>query len=645
MSTHNETYRLTVSLEVLEHLGDGLYSNIAAVLTEAVANAWDADSSKVAIDFDLVKDSIIISDDGIGMNTLEANERFLCVGYKKRATSEKSPDGRLVMGRKGIGKLSLFSIANIIKVLTQKKNGSIIGFIIDIKKLQQKISEGLEYFPEAVTEFDTTFPEGKGTSIILSELRQTRLREANAESLRRKLARRFSVIGGKNFGVKVNGKAVTTSDRDDIKFAEYIWEFKNSGTDFSKAASLKKKAEIDERLPDWPTDWKIRGWIGTVDRPAQLKTAEGNLNSIVILSRGRLADEDILPRVADAEIYTKYVTGQIIVDFLDSSNSEDIVTSNRQSLREDDERVIKVLAHIRTQMRLIANQWSELRNEDKTDELRKTYPNIDLWLNKQPVGWRKKAEKLLARIATMEIGVGSPEQAKLELIRHSIFGFERLRLRGDAEELEKALGEGVESVLKLFADRESLESSMYRDIVANRLSVINDFESLVDEDQKEKVLQKHLFSNLWLLDPAWDRATEDTIMEERLKLLKPFLESDDVKEKFGRVDIRYRTIAGKHIIVELKRASVSPSSGELLDQVMKYRDAYQEKHSIPTGEKIEIVIVVGKDIPDAQVSISSVVPGSVVITYDELIAKAKHAYSTYLESTKELDFLDNVLSK
>lgn len=40
-------YKMTVDLNVLEHLGINLHSNIAAVLTEVVANAnaWDANAS------------------------------------------------------------------------------------------------------------------------------------------------------------------------------------------------------------------------------------------------------------------------------------------------------------------------------------------------------------------------------------------------------------------------------------------------------------------------------------------------------------------------------------------------------------------------------------------------------------------------
>ena len=41
-------YEMTVDLNVLKHLGINLYSNIAAVLTEVVANAWDADGKKTS---------------------------------------------------------------------------------------------------------------------------------------------------------------------------------------------------------------------------------------------------------------------------------------------------------------------------------------------------------------------------------------------------------------------------------------------------------------------------------------------------------------------------------------------------------------------------------------------------------------------
>jgi HSP90 family molecular chaperone len=70
-----DTYTLQLDLKVLDHLGINLYSNAAAVLSEAVANAYDADSESVNLQID--NDKIVIEDDGIGMNLNQVNERFL----------------------------------------------------------------------------------------------------------------------------------------------------------------------------------------------------------------------------------------------------------------------------------------------------------------------------------------------------------------------------------------------------------------------------------------------------------------------------------------------------------------------------------------------------------------------------------------
>lgn len=80
----NPVYSMTVDLNVLDHLGINLYSNIAAVLTEAVANAWDADARQVSIDLDKGHGVITIVDDGHGMSIEDVNEKHLHIGYRRR---------------------------------------------------------------------------------------------------------------------------------------------------------------------------------------------------------------------------------------------------------------------------------------------------------------------------------------------------------------------------------------------------------------------------------------------------------------------------------------------------------------------------------------------------------------------------------
>src|SRR5689334_16782179 len=103
------TFALTISLNVLEHLGINLYSNVPAVLSEIVANAWDADAEVIHVTWDR-NDRIVIHDDGTGMTPDEVNDRFLTVGYRRRDEQPgATTKNRHPMGRKGIGKLSLFS--------------------------------------------------------------------------------------------------------------------------------------------------------------------------------------------------------------------------------------------------------------------------------------------------------------------------------------------------------------------------------------------------------------------------------------------------------------------------------------------------------------------------------------------------------
>ena len=204
---------MTLSLNVLKHLGFGLYSNIAAVLSEVVANAWDADAENVSISINAADGTVAIEDDGHGMTVEDANRKYLTVGYERRETEPVTPRlGRPVMGRKGIGKLSLFSIARRIEVYSVK-DGLKHGFVLDADEIEQRIKDGREaqYHPKPVV------PEGidieRGTRILLTDMK--RKLQWTGKPLRRRLARRFSVIGTRHrFSIELDGQPVTVEDRD-----------------------------------------------------------------------------------------------------------------------------------------------------------------------------------------------------------------------------------------------------------------------------------------------------------------------------------------------------------------------------------------------------------------------------------------------
>lgn len=213
-------YELSMDLQVLNHLGLNLYSNMPAVISEVVANAWDADASSVEI-YIVDDKQITIIDNGCGMNLLDINDRFLKVGYRKRNVQTKTPIyNRPVMGRKGIGKLSLFSIAHNITVLSYK-DGEKNAFCIDTYKLADAINNNNPYEPEELPLSLVDF-ESNGTKIVLTELKKRTLNLSRF--LKRRLARRFSIIGDEyKFDVKINGEPMKIEDREYLTKAQYLW--------------------------------------------------------------------------------------------------------------------------------------------------------------------------------------------------------------------------------------------------------------------------------------------------------------------------------------------------------------------------------------------------------------------------------------
>src|SRR5690606_33718966 len=465
------------------------------------------------------------------------------------------------MGRKGLGKLSLFSVARVIEVQSAK-DGSAHGLRMSVAGIEASVQRKELYYSPAPLA-DEVVTVTKGTRIVLREINRQRLGKS-VTALRKRLARRFSVIGeAHRFKILVDGHPISTDERGDLPVVQFLWSLGDSNIELGSAKGLLEREALSDRLDAWVSDWRVTGWIGTAGQPKQLDSEDaGNLNGIVVFARGRLFHENILDKLNDGRLYTKYLTGQIEADFLDADDAPDIATSDRQRVQEDDPRYVQLIAFLRSRLTQVEKRWTEWRKKHEVEKAKETSPALSEWLDTLPDGYKKSAETLIAKLSALP--VDDEEDRKL-MYRHGILAFERMKLRGSTEEFVTSV-ESAERLLAVLADRDALEASLYRDIVKSRLDAIRDFQTIVDEDAKERVLQKYLFDHLWLLDPAWERATGSPIMESRLTTEGVLIEDMSEKERLGRVDIAYRTNAGKHVIVELKKAGRKMGLLELVEQ-------------------------------------------------------------------------------
>ena len=172
-------YKLTIGLNALNHLGKNLYSSIPAVISEVVANSYDADAELVEIEINADDGLITVIDDGCGMTRDECNHKYLEVGYARRSLGDiyTPKHHRHVMGRKGIGKLSLFSIAEVIEVHTVKVdgNGRVLqknGFVMNIDEIQKRIESGSSNDCPLASVSEENIRINKGTKITLRHLKK-----------------------------------------------------------------------------------------------------------------------------------------------------------------------------------------------------------------------------------------------------------------------------------------------------------------------------------------------------------------------------------------------------------------------------------------------------------------------------------------
>lgn len=81
----------------------------------------------------------------------------------------------------------------------------------------------------------------------------------------------------------------------------------------------------------------------------------------------------------------------------------------------------------------------------------------------------------------------------------------------------------------------------------------------------------YLYDHLWLLDPSWERVTGTSVMEQTLT--KELKQINPDAASGARIDIAFKTVSGKHVIIEMKRPKVHPDIMNLVAQGNKYVQA------------------------------------------------------------------------
>ncbi|MEH2055805.1 MAG: sensor histidine kinase [Nostoc sp.] len=160
------------SPKILQRLGEELIPNPDQGIIELVKNSYDADATECTVELiktSTIGGSIIISDNGVGMDKDTISEGWLVLGRSKKAIREVTQLGRLPVGNKGLGRLAALQMGSQVFLKTRPKHEPGVEYSLTIN---------WDDFQEADVVEDVAFDVKKsitdkeyGTDIIVGNLK------------------------------------------------------------------------------------------------------------------------------------------------------------------------------------------------------------------------------------------------------------------------------------------------------------------------------------------------------------------------------------------------------------------------------------------------------------------------------------------
>ncbi|WP_157832522.1 ATP-binding protein [Candidatus Nitrosotenuis chungbukensis] len=553
-------FRMHFEPTTIEHLGHSLYTRIAPVIGELVSNSWDAEAEKVEItipETSITPDTeIVVRDYGNGMNPNEINDAYLQIGRNCRVelgrevTKNKKRD---IMGRKGIGKLAAFGVANEVE-LRSIKNGEAVCIKLNFNDMKTWPKEKGDYQPVVVDSRTGKTSEENGTELRIRQIQRST--PIVSEIVRKELARRFIIVTKKDFEVYVNGTKITKADRRLREDCKKSWEINDlpMGNIISQSAG-----------------WQVDGWIGVTSKTSQTE------RGLDIFVRGKAAELNTMfnLKTTTTQFARSYVVGEITANFLDTQKG-DFVGTGRSSVQWETLPGEALEKWGQEVLKYIFAEWLKMQKKEKEDKIAKL-TNFHTWYQSRTTREQKVAKTFFDAIINDENI--EPESAKplLEMLKTNI---EYQAFQDLVEEIGEK-GISVETLIKLFNDWRIIEAREHLILSDGRFEIIEQLDDLVERGALEvQHIQPIFEEHGWIVNPSWNEVTGQNRYSKLLR--EQFEESSKLTEKDRRIDILGYEVGGTLHVVEIKRPDKTLSWADL-DQIERYV-RWVRKNVVGTGK-------------------------------------------------------------
>lgn len=618
-SLNNKELVMEFDPNTIEHLGINQYSTLPPVIAELVANSYDADSKEVIIKVnDAENKEILVSDNGHGMLFDQINEKFLRIGRNRREedNSQKSESGkRLVIGKKGIGKLSFFGIARSIEITTIR-NYIENKFLMDLDKLKEAGKKRRDYKPQVISNNVKSKIE-QGTLVRMYNIK--RKSPYSPEDIAYSLAKYFCIFDEPDFNVTI----IHNNDEENKITVNNKMRYSFVKTEFKWSFPLKNN-NIDYEYKD----------LITGEIVSSKETIPSNFEGIALFSRGKLVNDHSFFDVKSSSHGYKYITGWLNIDFIDNWDKE-VISTNRKSLNWEDEDTIILKDYLNQIIYFVYNEQRRRREEKKKTEIEKvTGISLEKWINDLPSHERSLANKMVNIIIKSE-NVDVEKAGELIHFVKDSFQFESFKEL--ASDLDKVKEVRTDKLIELFKEWELIEAREFYKLSTVRIETIKKFEVYIKENAREVPIMHNFLKQFpWLLDPRImsfkDEVTYSSLLKSKFKENKTPIED-------RRIDFLCVDFSESLFIIELKRPRSSIGKKELL-QAVDYVAFIKNKIGNEFSKSVCCYIVGEKFTnTDAVKTISNSLKNDRVVylkSYTELLNNAKKYHQEFIDKYEKI---------
>ena len=611
---------------LVEQLGAQLYPSATATVAELISNAWDADARNVWVTIPFGQSwtadgEIEVLDDGHGMTREQAQSQYLIVGRKRRLQDGgKTPNGRAVHGRKGIGKLAAFGTAEILDLYTVRDDQQ-VAFGLDYEAIRKsEPGADCEVKEETINLGPLRAPDdsvlASGTRIRLSSLRLKRA--ISEDQFIRSMSRRFA-IDQTFMRVFINGDQLQRFDMD----LEY--RFPRDGKPSGYSVEVRDDGWGTEALPSGK---EVRWWIGFTPKPLEAEYLRG----ISILGRGKLLQRPFMferAQGARGQLGQEYIVGEVVADWLDTGIDieDDLIQTNRDQLQLEDERVQELLQWGRRRLNWALSQRQDRRGEKAQKSIEA--PDI-LELLKD---FTETEQRHLGDIAKKVSQIGDPDPGEVhDFMVEVVNGFKDRAVRELMERVQVE-DEGFQSNFwGLVREFSLIDARKNYSIIQARLGTIDRLDAAIKAGATEVPEIHNVIKEFpWLLDPRWSLLGD----EVPLKSLKEQKEPTMDEETGQRLDFLFI----------LKPKAPAPFDEVLIVEIKRGRKSNGRIHRVSEDEVNKFhSYVLGVHADYAQSSTSPLVSGLMIANdYNERAARTRRSLEQVREVKLEFQTWDSVM--